>query len=144
MFIYALYVSERPDVGVTVTYGGGDTCMRRVVQTKPKKTSGGSGKSPDQEDEVEEIVSWVPTERSLTMKITCDPTDTGVFDPASLMQMMRKVHVAEDEMCAYVLDWRGRPITFAHSLGRPITFVYSIGRPITFAHSLNSRDFTDV
>ena len=31
--------------------------------------------------------------------------DSGVFDPASLMQMMRRVHVSEDEMCEYVLDW---------------------------------------
>jgi hypothetical protein len=29
----------------------------------------------------------------------------GVFDPASLMQMMRRVHVAEADMCEYVLDW---------------------------------------
>jgi hypothetical protein len=55
-------------VGVSIKYGGGDTCMKRVVATKPKVG----------EAEAEEIVSWVPTERSLTMRITCDPTDTGV------------------------------------------------------------------
>lgn len=98
-----LYVPERPDAGVTITYGGGDTCMKRVVETK-SKPRGGSGNAAAA-DEADEIVSWVPTERSLTMRVACDPADTGVFDPASLMQMMRKVRVAEDEMCAYVLDW---------------------------------------
>ncbi len=125
---YALIKPGRPELGVALTYRGGDACMKRVV------TGGGEKLGAGRVGSVLPAVAWVPTPRQLTLRLRCDRSDDAVEEggPAGLaaaMQLARRVRVVETEMCEYVVEWptrhgcpappRALPLRAAAALARP-------------------------
>jgi hypothetical protein len=122
---WSVITPRAPSHGVAITFHGGDTCLKRVVTRAPppppppgrgkrddkkKRSSSWRGDSDTTDDDTaryssNSVVSWVPTPRSLTLHIRCDPTDTGPTDFASFLQLTRRVRVVEAEMCEYVVEW---------------------------------------
>ena len=86
---WALIKAGRPELGLTLTYRGGDDCLKRGL-------GGESG-------------SWVAVTRQTQLRLRCDPSDTADrASPAAMMQLSRRVRVVETEMCEYVVEWPTR------------------------------------
>lgn len=98
---FGLISPAKPELGLELRYAGGDDCLKRVLK---KREGGASGASASALPEV----TWVPTPRTLTLRLRCDPLAPGgidPFDPASAMQLARRVRFVEAEMCEYEADW---------------------------------------
>ena len=99
-----------PGHGVSLTYHGGDECLKKVmVTTRPPAPAGappGSASPPSEAGYLHP--SWVPTPRSVSLHIRCDEADTGANDVASFLQLVKRVRVVETEMCEYVVEWPSR------------------------------------
>jgi hypothetical protein len=109
---WSVITPRAPAHGVSLTYHGGDQCMKRVVtRTPPAAEKLNSWKKPNKPDTAvpglaqTTEVQWVPVPRTLTLHIRCDPEDTGVRDFATFLQLTRRVRVVETEMCEYVVEW---------------------------------------
>jgi hypothetical protein len=113
----------KPELGIALTYRGGDSCLKRVVsRAAPSNNNaiaaGGSRLSDQQQQQLPPSTtsstglfeSWVPTPRQLTLRLRCDPSDASgdMVDPAAAMQLSRRVRVFETEMCNYVVEWPTR------------------------------------
>ena len=139
---WSVITARAPAHGVSLTYHGGDQCLKRVVTRKPAENNNkklNTWKKPNQPDasavpvETTEV-QWVPTPRTLTLHIRCDPEDTGVKDFASFLQLTRRVRVVESEMCEYVVEWpsalgcgtppRGKALRAATALVHPRRWVW--------------------
>jgi hypothetical protein len=107
----------KPELGIALTYRGGDTCLKRVVsRAAPNaaallRASGGGGAGGGNGGDAPAggassglVESWVPTPRQLTLRLRCDPSDAGgaMVDPAAAMLLSRRVRVFETEMCKCV------------------------------------------
>jgi hypothetical protein len=110
----------RPELGMAVTYAGGDACLKRILTRRAGIPN----------------ISWVPSPRRITLRLRCDPTGPSVVaagaggahghairagsgtggggvlgaaaDAAAAMQLARRVRVRETEMCEYVVEWPTR------------------------------------
>jgi len=108
---WSVITPRAPAHGVSLTYNGGDQCLKKVIKrTPPPPPPAGKKGQPAKKPEVGVTysateVEWVPVPRSLTLHIRCDPEDSGVKDFASFLQLTRRVRVVETEMCSYVVEW---------------------------------------
>ena len=140
---WSVITPRAPAHGVSLTYHGGDQCMKRVVtrSTPPPAEKLNSWKKPNKPDAAAvggiaqtTEVQWVPVPRTLTLHIRCDPEDTGVRDFATFLQLTRRVRVVETEMCEYVVEWpsalgcgtppRGKALRAATALVHPRRWVW--------------------
>ncbi len=105
----------KPELGIALTYRGGDTCLKRVVSRAAPNAAallraaggggaGGGDAAPAGGAPSGLVESWVPTPRQLTLRLRCDPSDAGgaMVDPAAAMLLSRRVRVFETEMCKCV------------------------------------------
>jgi hypothetical protein len=90
---FSLLNPKEPSQGVSLLYGGGDDCLKKVM------TREGTGA------EATYLPRWVPTPRSLAVHVRCDTNDAGATDVSSFIQLARRVRVVETEMCTYVVEW---------------------------------------
>jgi hypothetical protein len=100
---FSLIKKDEPSAGIQIDYSDGQECFKRVVQ----KTKTETGREKRE-------VKWVPTPRSTTIKMTCNPyqkdTDMTLDGKKSgnierVIGKTQSIHAVEDEMCHYTLTW---------------------------------------
>ena len=107
---FSLIKPGRPELGVSLTYRGGDDCMKRVV-TRSAPPGGGAkpGTSLGAGGGALGTVQWVPTPRQITLHMRCDPDAAAdMNDLAAVMLLAQRVRVVETEMCEYLVEWPTR------------------------------------
>lgn len=99
---FSLIKKDEPSAGIQIDYTDGQECFKRVVQ----KTKTETGREKRE-------VKWVPTPRSTTIKMTCNPynkdTDITLDGKKSgnierVIGKTQSIHAVEDEMCHYTLS----------------------------------------
>lgn len=104
---FSLISPHDPGHGVSLTYFGGDECMKKVMTPRgPAPAAPGQPNAPADYGYLQP--SWVPTPRSVSLHIRCDESDKGTHDVASFLQLVKRVRVVEAEMCEYVVEWPSR------------------------------------
>ena len=100
---FSLINKDDPSVGVQLDYKDGQECFKRVVERR--KTETGREKRE---------VKWVPTPRSTTIKMTCNPYSKDLDQSGEnkmkgnierVVGRTQSIHAVEDEMCHYTLTW---------------------------------------
>lgn len=95
-----------PGHGVSLTYHGGDNCLKKVMRHGPGTPNKDGTPGPPSTGYLQP--EWVPVPRSLSLHIRCDENDTGATDVATFLQLVKRVRVVETEMCEYVVEWPSR------------------------------------
>lgn len=101
-FSYSLIEQDNPEAGVALSFGGGDTCLKRVITFPPSRGAGGAkGVGAWEEagtieaDATSTKVDWVPTPRqarrdvesALRSRETCAPILTPVAALIKIVQL---------------------------------------------------------
>jgi len=100
---YSLINKNDPSYGIQIDYKDGQECLKRTVV----RTRTDTGREKRE-------VKWIPTPRSTTIKMTCNPQtmnfdQTGESkqsgDISRIVGQTQTVHAVEDDMCHYTLTW---------------------------------------